>query len=318
MTSGHILRPWEPDLRLPARATLQEFVSHDKEATLRVILHIDQRAQVEVNDQIVAETKGFQSAAALAELYTRSHEILLAEEVSGSDVELGRRRYYRIRAADGAYEISSSTDPIAFVSEAEPVRPLGRSDNLTDGIEKARVDAGTPLVPAFSDEVEIYRGLGQHGSTGLVVAIWTSQWRTPFVKVLEEDEFTPLFLSVSKAPDGAYYSIYRLTNRSYLSELRSHHEAEEIGTFVSLEAAVAHCDLFNAARHSEKWVSFSKSVAEEIRSPDGDYVLHEEADGYHLRTADAGPLGCFPSVRLAEAYASAHREALEHFSLAET
>jgi hypothetical protein len=280
-----------------------------------VVLYVDQRAQVEVNDRIVAETTGFRNATALAEIYTRSREILLVEERHKRDIKPDKRRYYHARLVDGAFEVCSGTDAVAFVDEAEQFGLLGRSNQVTDAIEMARADAGKPLVPAFSDQEETYHGLGQLGTNALVVAIWTSRLRTPFVKILEEDELTPLFLTVSKAPDGAYYTIYRLADGRYLSEVRSHHEADKIGAFNSLETAVANSDLFNAARHSREWISLSKIATTRKGSEEGTYFLVEEKDGHHLRTggADAASLGRFPTVRIAEAYATAHRDALEHF-----
>lgn len=315
MAASQSILSWAPDLRLPARASLQEFVSQDKKATLRVALFLDQRAQVEVNDRVVAETRGFRNATALAELYTRSREILLVEERHERDAGPDKRRYYHARVAQGAFEVCSSTDPVAFVHEAAQVGLVGRSDKLTGVVEMAHADAGKPLVPAFAVQEETYRGLGQQGNSGLVVAIWTSRWRTPFVRLLEEDEFTPLFLTVAKASDGACYSIYRLADGYYLSEVRSHHEAEKMGTFGSLEAAVASCDLFNAARHSKEWISLSKTTSAALESRDRSYLLSEETDGYQLRAEcpDAALLGRFPSRRIAEAYATAHRDAFEHF-----
>lgn len=47
---------WEPDLRLSPRATLQEFVSHDEQATLHMISRTDQRAQAEANHSSLAES----------------------------------------------------------------------------------------------------------------------------------------------------------------------------------------------------------------------------------------------------------------------
>lgn len=317
MAVGQSILSWAPDLRLPARATLQEFVSHGERATLRVILHTDQRAEVEVNDRTVAETTGFQNATALAELYTHNREILLAEETRKRHVAPDGRRYYHVRIADGAFEVSSSNDPVAFVHEPERLGPIGRSQELTSVIEMACADAGRPLVPAFADQEETYHGLAQEGSNGLIAAIWTSRWRTPFVRILEEDEFSPLFLAVSKAPDGAYFTIYRLADRRYLSEVRSHHEAEEIGTFGSLEAAIANCDLFSAARRSSEWMSLSRAAMTEAGCEADNYFLVQEKDAFHLRTggADGTSLGRFPSVRVAEAYATAHRDALEHFRI---
>lgn len=279
---------------------------------MRVILHIDQRARVEVNDRIVAETTGFRNATALAELYTRSRELLLVEERHRHTSKPESCRYYHIGLAPGAYEVCASGDPVAFVHDAEQLGPLGRFDTLTRAIDAARADAGTPLIPAFSDQEETFDGLGQHGSDGLIVAVWTSRWRTPFVTILEEDEYTPLFLAVSKARDGAYYTIYRLADGRYLSEIRSHHLAERIGAPDRLNAAVAACDLFNAARQSGDWIALPVSAAAQRGAG---YRLSEEKDGYHLRTVgtDGADLGCFTSIRLAEAYATVHRDALAHF-----
>ena len=82
---------WAPDLRLPVRSTLQEFVSHDRELTLRISLRSGQESQVEVNDRVVAETQGFPRAAALAELYTRKDEIVLTDERLGPIGRFGVR-----------------------------------------------------------------------------------------------------------------------------------------------------------------------------------------------------------------------------------
>lgn len=314
------LPSWEPDLRLPARGSLQEFVSHDRKATLRIILERDEHARVEVNDRIVAGTIGFQNAAALAELYTRSHEILLVEQAGAGAKGTGEPRYYHIRSADGVYEVCSGSDLVAFVYEAERFSPMKRSERLAEAVDFALADSKDSLALAFSDQQEILKGLGTRGAAAIFVAAWVSRWSISFFNILQEDEFTPLSLTVSKAPDGAFYTIYRLANRAFLAELRSHHEAEKIGTFADLETARAYCDLFNAGRHSTSWISFTSTAEKEKQSQEGTYLLSEDADGFRLRLT-AQPeisLGYFPSVRLAESYATAHRDALKHFNIHQT
>jgi len=308
---------WTPDLHLPARGALQEFVGHEREAALRIDLQIDQRAQLEVNDRVIAETEGFANAAALAELYTRDYEILLSDNLIEKKLVPGQGRYYRICREEAAYKVYADPDPAAFVYEPEKLDTKASCNTLVEAIGAASTDAGRPLRPAFSNHREIYEGLNQTGPAGLAVAIWTSRWQMPFVAVLEEQELAPLSLAVAKGLDGSYYTIFRLVSGAFLTEVRSRHEAEEIGRFNSLLEARAYCDLFNAARSSSKWVSFSHAITEDTPSRKDNYVLAKEAAGFPLYLAEPEEvlLGGFPHARLAEAYATVHRDAMDHFSL---
>lgn len=308
---------WTPDLRLPARGTLQEFVGHEREAALRIDLQIDQRAQLEVNDRVVAETEGFRNAAALAELYTRDYEVLLSDDRSAKRLVPGQGRYYRICRQDGAYKVYADLDPAVFVYEPEKLDPKASRNTLVEAIEAASIDASRPLRPAFANHLEIYEGLNQTGPAGLVVSIWVSRWHMPFVSVLEEQEFAPLSLVVAKGLDGSYYTIYRLVAGSFLTELRSHHQAEEIGRFTSPPEARAYCELFNAARNSSDWVSFSHAVTEDAPGRKDNYLLAKEGRDFALYLAEPEKtlLGRFGVARLAEAYATVHRDATNHFSL---
>jgi hypothetical protein len=302
------------------RSALQEFVSHDRELTLRISLRSGQEAQVEVNDLVVAETEGFSRAAALAELYTRKREVLLTERPVGGEKRPKARHYYRIRVGDSEYELCAGADPIVLVDEPESFCPIPRCKTLPDAIEAAAADVGKSLIPAFVDQVDTYKGLGHRGANALMAAIWTSRWQTPFVPIFHEEDSSPLYLAVSRSFDGAYFTIYKLVNRSYLTEIRSHDIAEEVGTFATLEAARAHCHLFNAARHSSQWVSFSGSPSREMRSSDGAYLLESETDGFILsvHVPKKQSLGRFVSRRLAEAYATVHGDAMDHFALRAT
>lgn len=109
-------------------------------------------------------------------------------------------------------------------------------------------------------------------------------------------------------------------NHKHLTELRSQHEAETIGEFGSIQTARAYCDLFNAARHSKQWISVHARSAEGTRSPDDVYFLEEDEGLYRLYTTEPDKLhlGSFASERIAEAYATAHRDAIEHFSVEAT
>lgn len=309
------LLKWSPDLRLPVRSTLQEFLSHDRELTLRISLKSGQEAQVEVNDRVVAETQGFPKAAALAELYTRKHEILLTDESVKIGKKPGRLNYYRIRVGSGEYELCEGKDPVALVDEPQSFCPIPRCHNLPEAIQAAVAQVGKTLTAAFMDQAEICRGLGQCDANGLMVAVWCSRWQTAFVPILHEvEESSPLYLDVSRSFDGAYFTIYELVNRNYLAEIRSHDMAEQIGTFASVESARAFCHLVNAARHSSEWISFS-GVAPEMKSLDGVYLLKHETDGLTLLAdkLQQQALGHFTSRRIAEAYATVHRDAMEHF-----
>jgi hypothetical protein len=108
-----------------------------------------------------------------------------------------------------------------------------------------------------------------------------------------------------------------LVTRDYLTELRSRHEAEKIGSFPSAQMARAYCNLFNAARHSTHGLAFSSISSEERQALHGAYLLRKDDDGVVLYTGDPNrvSLGRFASTRLAEAYATAHRDAMEHFRL---
>jgi hypothetical protein len=314
------LLEWMPDLRLPAgpRATLQESISHDQQATLRIILHLDQGAEVEVNDRIVAKTTGFQRATALAELYTRDRGVLLTPRSERGDAEPDA--YYLVKPAAGRYEARMARDPITLVTEPESSDPLAVSVSLSETIGSISATAKRPLVPAFSDQAEIYEGLAHSGADGLAMAVWISRWQIAFVPILEEDELSPLSLTVSKASDGTYYTIYRLVTRDYLTELRSRHEAEKIGSFPSAQMARAYCNLFNAARHSTHWLDFSSISSKKLQALHGAYLLRKDDHGVFLHAGDAEGelLGLFASTRLAEAYATVHRDAMEHFSLIAT
>jgi hypothetical protein len=312
------LHTWTPDLRLPVRSTLQEFVSHDRELTLRISLRSGQEGQVEVNDRVVAETEGFPRAAALAELYTRKNEILLTDEPARFGTRATAPHYYRIRVAGHEYELCAGTDPVALVEGESPESfcPLPRSDNLPEAIEAAAAGVGKALFPAFMDQLEIWEGLGQEDANSLLAAVWASRWQVPFVSILQEKGATPLYLAVARAFDGAYFSIFERIDRHYLTEIRSHDMAEQIGSFATLEAARAHCHLFNAARHSAQWVSFSGSPSRKMASSGGVYILESDNDEFIL-LADIPrkhSLGRFASRRLAEAYATVHRDAMEHFA----
>jgi hypothetical protein len=308
---------WSPDLRIPAEQhALQEFISHEKGDTLRIILHSDQQARVEVNDRIVAETQGFQNATAMAELYTRDRTVLLTHE-SKSAKSGATGSYFLIRAHDGEYHVSESFELADFIYRLDSLRPIAQSENVDQAIEAACKESGTSLIPAFMDQQEIYKGLEQQGSTAVIVAIWTSHAQMPILHLVQESEFSPLFLTVSKGRDGSYYTVYRLVNRKYLAELRSQHDAEEIGAFVLEAAAHAYCDLFNTARHCSEWVSFPSSTSKEIISRDEKFFLVEQDNGFslHAATAQHLSLGQFPNVRLAEAYATVYSDSLRHFDL---
>ncbi|MDH3582012.1 MAG: hypothetical protein OEM91_15485, partial [Hyphomicrobiales bacterium] len=203
-----------------------------------------------------------------------------------------------------------------IVYETETLQQVTSAPTLVAAVEKAFTHTSDDLEPAFYDQRGIYEGLGQQGAPAIVVAIWTSRWQTPFMQVLREDEFAPISLAISRGSDGAYYVIYKLVSHEHLTELRSQHEAETIGKFASMQTARAYCDLFNAARHSREWVSVHVPSAKGSRIPDGAYLVEEEEDLCRLYTAepDKLQLGSFASVRIAEAYATAHQDAIEHFS----
>jgi hypothetical protein len=307
---------WAPDLRLPVRSTLQEFVSHDRELTRRISLHSGQESQVEVNDRVVAETEGFPRAAALAELYTRKDQIVLTDRPLGAGKRAADRHFYRIRVAGHEYELCAGADPVELLDNPESSCPLPRADNVPEAIEAAAAEVGKALFPAFMDQMEICEGLEKQDANGIMAAVWAARWQLPFVAMLQEQGPTPLYLAVARALDGAYFTIYERFKRSYLAEIRSHDMAEEIGTFATLEAARACCHLFNAARHSVEWVSISGLPSGEMRSSDGAYGLERSDDEYVL-VADIPKkqtLGRFVTHRLAEAYATVHRDAMEHFA----
>jgi hypothetical protein len=317
MTHQSDLR-WTPDLHLPAgsRTNLQEFISHEKGNLLQINV-ARQSAQVEINGRVVAETDEFSHAAALAELYMHESAMLLTKAPGGIGKEVKGQTYFDLRAEGGAYTVFASTDPSDLIKEDEQLSPLVTTRNLAAALAEVEAAAGGTLVPAFSDQSEIFNDLGSKGGAGLVVALWVSRWQLAFVPIMQEDAYSPLYFAVAKAPDGAYYAIYRLVDRSYLTEERSSHDAERVGTFVSPATARAYCHLFNAARHNEQWVAFPGSSATERRSEDGAYVLAPADDGFRLSTAEPEELdlGHFASVRLAQAYATVHKDALDHFAL---
>lgn len=311
------LLTWTPDMRLPVRSALQEFVSHDRELTLRICLRSGQETQVEVHDRVVAETDGFARATALAELYTRKGEVLLNERSASGGKLQGSFNYYRIRAGDGEYELCTDVDPTKLVDQPENFCPIPRCRTLPEAIDVAADDAGVSVVPTFFDQLEIYDGLERRDSHGLMVAIWISRWQTPFLPIFHEEDTFPLYLAVSRGFDGAYFTIYELINRKYLTEIRSHDMAEEIGKFDTIKPARAYCDLFNAARHSPQWISFTSSSSNELTSLDSNYLLEAQDKGFTLWTnvPSKQSLGHFSNRRQAEAYATVHKDALEHFAL---
>lgn len=159
MVSRKILS-WKPDMRLPAgkRATLQEFISHYKETTLRIVLHTDERAEVEVNERVVAEADGFPRASALAELYSRNREILLSVKPSAGQAGTQAKSFCHIRSEGRIFEVYTSADPLDLVYETEALQPVASAPTPVAALEKALDDASSELEPAFHDQRESTKG----------------------------------------------------------------------------------------------------------------------------------------------------------------
>lgn len=311
--STQTLLEWTPDLELPGHSRTQEFISQQGDLFLRVRMAGDTHAEIEVNDHRIAEAGGFAAATALAEIYTRDRDLLLAARSAADEVS---EPYYHLTPGDGDYRIYRCDEPDAAPDSSPRYHLLASAASIGAALTKAVAQAQARLLPVFADQREIYQGLAQDGVDGLVVAAWVARRRVPLVRLLDEDEYTPLYLAYGKGVDGLCFSIYRLVSREYLAEIRSHHGAEEIGKFPTLGEARAYCQLFHAAQHSADRVRFPKTPGDAKTSNDGQYTLVGGGEGYRLSTCGAVEvaLGRFATIRQAEAYATVRRAAQADFA----